>query len=192
MCGIGGIVVPIDGEVEVAGLRRMGQVMAGRGPDDEGVFVEVGVGLIHRRLSIMDLSKLGNCPMPNEDGSIQVLLNGEIYNWREIRAELVAQGHRFRSTSDSEVISHGYEQWGDELFARLRGMFAIAIWDRPRSRLLLARDRTGEKPLFVASDSGHTIFASSIGAVLAYDQRPRPINPDAVVCCLAHSFIPAT
>jgi asparagine synthase (glutamine-hydrolysing) len=192
MCGIAGVRVFEGSEVVAAGLRRMGYMMAARGPDDEGLFVGPGVGLIHRRLSILDLSELGNCPMPNEDGSIQTLLNGEIYNWRELRAELVAQGHCFRSMSDSEVLSHGYEEWGEALFTRLRGMFALAIWDQPRSRLLLARDRLGEKPLFHLRDGGQILFASSIPALLAYDEKPRLLNPDALVCCLSHSFIPAT
>lgn len=130
--------------------------------------------------------------MPNEDGTIQVLLNGEIYNWRELRAELVRCGHIFRSMTDSEVLAHGYEEWGDALFARLRGMFAVAIWDQVRTRLVLARDRLGEKPLFVLQDGGRALFASSINALLAYDEKPLAINPDAVVCCLSHSFIPAT
>lgn len=192
MCGIGGVLFARGGQVDAAGLQRMGRVMAARGPDDKGVFVGPGVGLIHRRLSILDLSELGNCPMPNEDGSIQVLLNGEIYNWRELRAELVGYGHKFRSMADSEVLAHGYEEWGDALFSRLRGMFALAIWDQALSRLLLARDRLGEKPLFLFQDGERTLFASSINALLAYDEKPLPINPDAVVCCLSHSFIPAT
>src|SRR5262245_9340107 len=192
MCGIGGIIASRGNDIDAAGLRRMGNVMAARGPDDEGLFIGPGVGLIHRRLSILDLSKLGNCPMPNEDGSIQVLLNGEIYNWRELRAELVAYGHRFRSMSDSEILSHGYEQWGEALFTRLRGMFALAIWDQARARLLLARDRLGEKPLFHVRDGGQILFASSILALLAYGEMPQPINPDAIVCCLSHGFIPAT
>jgi len=107
MCGIGGILVPRGSEATAAGLRRMGQCMEARGPDAEGLFIGTGIGLVHRRLSILDLSELGNCPMPNEDGSIQVLLNGEIYNWRELRTELLAHGHRFRWMSDSEVLSHG-------------------------------------------------------------------------------------
>jgi asparagine synthase (glutamine-hydrolysing) len=130
--------------------------------------------------------------MPNEDGSIQALLNGEIYNWRELREELLAAGHEFRSNADSEVLSHGYEEWGQSLVPRLRGMFALAIWDQPRGRLLLARDRVGEKPLFTLRENGRTLFASSIPALLAYDGQPRRISPEAIVCCLAHTFIPAT
>ncbi len=170
----------------------MGHCMAARGPDAEGLFIGTRVGLVHRRLSILDLSEFGNCPMPNEDGSIQALLNGEIYNWRELRTELLALGHRFRSMSDSEVLSHGYEEWGEGLLARLRGMFALAIWDQMRARMLLGRDRLGEKPLFLRHGGGQTLFASSIAALLAYDEKPRPVNPDAIVCCLSHSFIPAT
>jgi asparagine synthase (glutamine-hydrolysing) len=192
MCGIGGVVVSSGVAVAPEGLRRMAAAMAARGPDAEGVLIQTCVGLVHRRLSILDLSELGNCPMPNEDGSVQVLLNGEIYNWRELRAELLARGHRFRSTSDSEVLSHGYEQWGEELFCRLRGMFAFAIWDASGSRLILGRDRVGEKPLFLRHNNGQTLFASSLAAILAYDEEAPPINADALACCLAHSFIPAT
>jgi asparagine synthase (glutamine-hydrolysing) len=192
MCGIGGILVSAGCELDAGGLTRMGSVMAARGPDAQGLFIGAGIGLIHRRLSILDLSELGNCPMPNEDGSIQVLLNGEIYNWRDLRTELLAHGHRFRSMSDSEVLSHGYEEWGENLFARLRGMFALAIWDAPRARLFLARDRVGEKPLFFLNDGKRFLFASSINGLIAYDKKPRPMNPEAVVCYLAHTFIPAT
>lgn len=192
MCGIAGLVVPRSQRVSESGLRRMGQSMIVRGPDDEGLFVGSSVGLIHRRLSILDLSELGNCPMPNEDGSVQVLLNGEIYNWRELRAELVQHGHRFRSMADSEVLSHGYEQWGESLFLRLRGMFALAIWDANLGRLLLARDRIGEKPLYLFRNGATTLFASSIPALLAYDESAPPLNPDAIVCCMSHTFIPAT
>jgi asparagine synthase (glutamine-hydrolysing) len=192
MCGVGGALSVCGAPVDVAGLRRMGHAMAARGPDAEGLYIDDSVGLIHRRLSILDLSELGNCPMPNENGLVQVLLNGEIYNWRELRTELVGYGHLFRSMTDSEVLAHGYEQWGDALFQRLRGMFALAIWDQARSRLVLARDRLGEKPLFLLRDGRRTLFASSINALLVYDEGLLPINPDAVVCCLSHSFIPAT
>ena len=192
MCGIGGVLVSDGSGVHEEGLRRMGRTMVSRGPDHEGLFIGPHIGLVHRRLSILDLSEHGHCPMPNEDGSIQVLLNGEIYNWRDLRSELERCGHRFRSNSDSEVLSHGYEEWGENLFARLRGMFALAIWDQPRARLLVARDRLGEKPLFFYEDGTKAVFASSIHALRSYDQHTFPINPDALVCCLAHSFIPAS
>jgi asparagine synthase (glutamine-hydrolysing) len=192
MCGIGGVVFPDGGLVPIDRLAAMSKAMQARGPDDHGTFFAPGIGLVHRRLSILDLSELGNCPMPNEDGSIQALLNGEIYNWRELRTDLLAKGHHFRSKTDSEVLSHGYEEWGETLFARLRGMFALAIWDQTRSRLVLARDRMGEKPLFLCRDGGQTFFASSINALIAYKGTAPPINPNALVCCLAHTFIPAT
>ncbi len=192
MCGIGGVFSTNGAPVDAAGLRRMGHMMSARGPDDEGLYIGGGAGLIHRRLSILDLSALGNCPMPNEDGNIQALLNGEVYNWRELRAELVDKGHVFRSMSDSEVLAHGYEEWGNALFARLRGMFAVAIWDQARLRLVLARDRVGEKPLFLLQVGERTLFASTVNALLAYDEKLLPVDPDAIVCCLAHSFIPAT
>jgi asparagine synthase (glutamine-hydrolysing) len=192
MCGIGGVVRSDRCFIPANALSAMSEAMRDRGPDAHGEFVAPGIGLVHRRLSILDLSQLGDCPMPNEDGTIQVLLNGEIYNWRELRAELLACGHRFRSMSDSEVLSHGYEEWGETLFQRLRGMFALAIWDQPSSCLILARDRTGEKPLFFSHDSLRTLFASSINALIAYEGKTFPINPDAIVCCLAHTFIPAT
>ena len=119
-------------------------------------------------------------------------LNGEIYNWRELRTELLRCGHRFRSISDSEVLSHGYEEWGENLFARLRGMFALAIWDQPRSRLLLARDRLGEKPLFFFQDGTKPSSHRASMHCLPMTKSPSQINPDALVCCLSHSFIPAS
>lgn len=193
MCGIGGVRLFSAGAMAASEpLRRMGAAMAERGPDDEGLLIDAAVGLIHRRLSILDLSARGNCPIPNEDGSVQTLLNGEIYNWRELRAKLIGLGHRFRSVADSEVVAHGYEEWGEGLFAHLRGMFALAIWDRPRGRLLLARDRLGEKPLYYFHDEQKFLFASTLAALLAYDEKCPPFNPDAIACCLAHSFIPAT
>lgn len=192
MCGIGGLVAAPGETINRAGLRRMSQEMAARGPDADGTFVDAHVGLVHRRLSILDLTPQGNCPMPNEDGTLQVVLNGEIYNWRELRAELAARGHTFRSQTDTEVVVHGYEAWGEELFARLRGMFAIALWDATQKALLLARDRVGEKPLYLEERSGRTVFASTIGACAAYDDRERSIDPEAIACYLAHGFVPAS
>ncbi|HEX4885016.1 MAG TPA: asparagine synthase (glutamine-hydrolyzing) [Casimicrobiaceae bacterium] len=192
MCGIGGVLAPREPAAVAGGLRRMGACMAARGPDAEGTYVGDGVGLVHRRLSILDLSQAGNCPIPNEDGSVQALLNGEIYNWRELRDELVARGHRFRSHCDSEVLVHGYEEWGAALPARLRGMYALAVWDAGRGRLLLARDRLGEKPLYLRRGAGQLVFASTLAAVLAYDDADAAIDADAIACCLAHGFIPAT
>ena len=138
--------------VDVELLRRMAEVLRHRGPDDEGFFSHeyddgVGVGLGFRRLSIIDLAS-GNQPIGNETGSVQVVFNGEIYNFAEVRHELLAHGHRLRTNSDTEVIAHGYEQWGEHCVDRFRGMFAFAVWDARTRRLMLARDRLGVKPLY--------------------------------------------
>ena len=146
MCGIAGLffsdpTAPVDRAV----LRAMGESIAHRGPDAEGFWAGSGVGLAHRRLSIIDLAG-GDQPLGNEDGSVQVVFNGEIYNFQELRAGLEARGHRFRTRSDTEVLVHLYEEEGEELVRRLRGMFAFALWDRRRKALLLARDRLGISP----------------------------------------------
>jgi asparagine synthase (glutamine-hydrolysing) len=141
-----------------------------RGPDDEGRFVDeaAGVGLLHQRLSIIDLSPLGRQPMTNEDGSVVLCFNGEIYNFRELRSELEAKGHVFRSRTDSEVLLHGWEEWGEELLGRILGMFAFALWDGRRRQLVLVRDPMGIKPLyFWWAPSGTLIFASEVKAFLA-------------------------
>jgi asparagine synthase (glutamine-hydrolysing) len=191
MCGIAGQFLHSPHTPAAIGLQRIGFAMRYRGPDDEGIYCAPHIGLVHRRLSIRDLSPAGHCPMPSPDGLVRVLLNGEIYNWRELRSELSASGYSFTSESDSEVIVHGYQAWGEQLIGRLRGMFAIAVWDASRQRLLLARDRVGEKPLFYRTTETGLYFASTIEA-LALMQSDRNIDPTAIACYLAHSFIPAT
>jgi asparagine synthase (glutamine-hydrolysing) len=191
MCGIAGQLFHAPLTPDAGALRRMGAAMKYRGPDDEGFFSAPHVGLVHRRLSIRDLSPAGHCPMANADGSIQVVFNGEIYNWRELRAELQAAGYAFGSQSDTEVIVQGYAAWGEALIPRLRGMFAIALWDGQRQRLLLARDRLGEKPLFYFPTADGLDFASSIEALAAV-HGDLLIDAEATACFLAHSFIPAT
>src|SRR3954451_12597701 len=153
MCGIAGLVYadpsrPADRSI----LKGMADAIAHRGPDAEGFLAEPGVGLAHRRLSIIDLAG-GDQPIGNEDSSVQVVFNGEIYNHRELRSGLEARGHRFRTRSDTEVLVHLYEEEGDGLVDRLRGMFAFALWDRGAGRLVLARDRVGIKPLYVFRDA---------------------------------------
>ena len=154
MCGIAGRFNfdperPIDHDLVVA----MTDAVAHRGPDAAGYFEAPGIALGHRRLSIIDLAT-GDQPLGNEDGSIQVVFNGEIYNFAEVRAELIAAGHIFRTGSDTEVIVHGYEQWGARCVDRFRGMFAFALWDGGARRLLLARDRLGVKPLYYSELPG--------------------------------------
>jgi len=191
MCGIAGDFRHAPDTPDEQLLRAMGAAMQYRGPDDEGFFRGPHIGLVHRRLSIRDLSPAGHCPMASADGTIQVTFNGEIYNWRELRAELEAVGHSFASQSDTEVIVQGYLAWQEDLIPRLRGMFAIAIWDSTRQQLLLARDRLGEKPLFYQAGPAGVRFGSSIEALAAV-QYESLIDPDAVACYLSHSFVPAT
>src|SRR5438046_7799363 len=160
MCGISGIFqfhskAPVRGET----VQRMNDVLRHRGPDADGFYVGPGIGLGHRRLSIIDLST-GDQPLANEDRTIRVVFNGEIYNFAELRAELIAHGHRFRTHSDTEVIVHAYEQWGDRAVDRFRGMFAYALWDEPKRRLLLVRDRIGVKPLLYAVTPSGVSFGS--------------------------------
>ena len=165
-----------------------------RGPDGHGVYRDDfsdgwGVLLGHRRLSIIDLSG-GKQPMCNEDGTIWITFNGEIYNYRELRPQLEQQGHRFRTHSDTETIVHLYEQYGDEFITHLRGMFAIAIWDQKRRRLVLARDRLGQKPLVYCHHQRRLLFASEIKAILTLQDVPRELRPQAIDEYLTYGYIP--
>lgn len=191
MCGIAGIFLHREETPSREQLRPMGEAMRYRGPDDEGFFNAAHIGLVHRRLSIRDLSPAGHCPMSSVDGRVRVVFNGEIYNWRELRKELEALGCSFASQSDTEVIVHGYEAWGEGIISRMSGMFAFAIWDANKRRLLLARDRAGEKPLFYQVTQGGLIFASTLEALKPLQQE-RSIDPIAVACHLVHSFIPSS
>jgi asparagine synthase (glutamine-hydrolysing) len=191
MCGIAGRFFHSPNIPTEVDLYSMGAAMQYRGPDDCGYFRAPSIGLVHRRLSIRDLSPAGRCPMANQDGRIQVLLNGEIYNWRELRTALEGAGHLFSTQSDTEVIVRGYEAWGDGLIPKLRGMFALAIWDAKRQRLLLVRDRVGEKPLFYRCDNESLVFASSIEAIAAV-LPDLEIDSEAIACHLAYGFVPHT
>jgi asparagine synthase (glutamine-hydrolysing) len=192
MCGIAGI-LHFDGRpVERGALERMGAALAHRGPDAEGLFLdEAGapaVGLVHRRLSIIDLSEEAHQPLAGEDGRVRAMLNGEIYNFAALRAELEGR-HRFRSRGDTEVLVHGYEDEGDAIVARLDGMFALALWDGHRRRLLLARDHFGKKPLHVWRDARRLVFASEIKALLAAGV-PAALNEAALPEYLALGYVP--
>ncbi|MBI2278443.1 MAG: amidotransferase 1, exosortase A system-associated [Dechloromonas sp.] len=181
MCGITGIFdTRGKRDIDRALLHRMNESQLHRGPDEGGVHVEPGVGLGHRRLSIIDLST-GQQPLYNEDQSVCVVFNGEIYNYQELIPELQALGHTFHTRSDTEVIVHAWEAWGESCVDRFRGMFAFALWDRNRETLFLARDRLGVKPLFYAQlDDGHFLFGSELKSLLAHGGLKREIDPCAV------------
>ena len=183
MCGIAGFAESSTSgarrDADAALVRRMCGVIRHRGPDDEGVRVEPGVGLGMRRLSIIDLST-GHQPIANEDETVWIVFNGEIYNYRELRRELDAAGHRFSTASDTETIVHAYEQWGEQAFSRLRGMFGVAIWDRQRRTLWLARDRAGIKPLYYTERDGRLYFGSEIKSLIAAGAVDREIDVEAL------------
>ena len=181
MCGITGIFdTRAQRDIDRAVLQRMNEAQRHRGPDDGGLHIEPGVGLGHRRLAIIDLST-GQQPLYNEDGSVCVVFNGEIYNYRTLIPELQALGHVFHTRSDTEVIVHAWETWGERCVERFRGMFAFALWDRQRETLFLARDRLGVKPLFYALlDDGSFLFGSELKSLLAHGGLKREIDPCAV------------
>jgi asparagine synthase (glutamine-hydrolysing) len=193
MCGICGIVgpVPVDREV----LARMTRTLEHRGPDDDGSYAAayddgMSVGLGFRRLAIIDL-ETGNQPIANEDGTLRVVLNGEIYNYRELRADLAARGHRFATNTDTEVIVHLYEDLGARCVEQLNGMFAFALWDERERRLLLARDRFGKKPLYYAETGGCLLFGSELKALLEHPLCPRELDPASLSRYLALEYVPA-
>ena len=173
MCGILAVVDLKGRQLDEGRIRRLRDVMVHRGPDDEGLYVKGPVALAHRRLSIIDLSTGGHQPMSNEDGSIQVIFNGEIYNYVELREVLRARGHRFNSSSDTEVIVRQYAADGERCVDKLRGMFAFAIWDERQQKLFVARDRFGIKPLYYYHDQGQFMLASEIKAIVEDDAVPR-------------------
>jgi len=190
MCGICGIVnfsasEPVDSHL----VQRMNDRQAHRGPDDQGYFIEENVGLGHRRLSIIDLSG-GKQPMFNEDGSVVVVFNGEIYNYADLTGDLIAKGHRFATRSDTETIVHAYEQYGEDCMRDFRGMFAFAIWDRKRRRLFLVRDRLGIKPVYYYAGKDFFVFASEIKSLLEHPRVPREVDRKAVDLYLELRYVP--
>jgi len=197
MCGIAGAAWDQRGEpLAQPDLLRMISVLDHRGPDDTGTYRSDAAGvsaaggvLGHTRLSIIDLTS-GHQPLSNEDETIWIAFNGEIYNYRELRPELEAKGHRFRTASDTETIVHLYEEYGVECLERLRGMFAFALWDDRRKRLFLARDRLGQKPLFYFPDRDRLLFASELKAILQVPGVPRELNPRSVDEFLTYQYVP--
>jgi asparagine synthase (glutamine-hydrolysing) len=191
MCGICGIFeYERHSDMPAEMVHKMNQTMIHRGPDDGGVFVGPGIGLGHRRLSIIDLAG-GHQPMSNEDGTIWVLLNGEIYNYPELRAELLRRGHVFKTKSDTEAIVHAYEDSAEECFAKLRGMFSIALWDSRQRKLVLARDRIGKKPLFYAADRHQILFGSELKALLASGLLSKEMDDEALSDYFSFGYVPA-
>ena len=192
MCGIVGQ-IERRGVVDPGDLAAMRDTLAHRGPDDAGLWLAADgrAGLGHRRLSFLDLSAAGRQPMPSEDERLWLTLNGEIYNHRELRAELLARGHRFRSTCDAEVVLHGYEEWGAQVLQRLQGMFAFGLWDERAQELFLARDRFGIKPLYYFANPDRLLFASEAKALLAHPVVPREVDWSAVCDYLVYRYVPS-
>lgn len=191
MCGITGI-FEFQRKEEISRdlVHRMNETIVHRGPDDEGIYVGPGIGLGFRRLSIIDLAG-GHQPISNEDGRIWVMLNGEIYNYPELRKDLESRGHRFSTRSDTETIVHLYEEYGEQCFSRLRGMFAVVLWDSRKEKVLLARDRVGKKPLFYFADNRRILFGSELKAILAADSLPRVLDHQALSDYFSLGYIPA-
>jgi asparagine synthase (glutamine-hydrolysing) len=192
MCGIVGIFDTREaGKIDPDILAQMNARLDHRGPDDAGCHLGAGVGLGHRRLSIIDLSPLGHQPLFNEDGSVCVVFNGEIYNFRDLVPLLQAKGHQFRSRCDTEVIVHAWEEWGEDCVRHFQGMYAFAVWDERQQSLFLARDRFGEKPLYYALlDNGHFIFGSELKALLVHPLLRRHIDPQAVADYFSYGYVP--
>jgi asparagine synthase (glutamine-hydrolysing) len=191
MCGICGIIDTDKRTGHEGAVGAMTGAMSHRGPDDEGIYSAAGISLGHRRLSIIDLSSAGHQPLANEDKSIWVVLNGEIYNYKDLREELEKKGHIFRSHSDTEVIAHLYEEKGRDCVKSLVGMFAFAIWDAKKDLLLLARDRAGKKPLLYSCVDGKLCFASEFSALLKSGLIKKEIRPEALDYYLTFGYIPS-
>ncbi|MGE0406863.1 MAG: asparagine synthetase B, partial [Candidatus Korobacteraceae bacterium] len=189
MCGIAGVAGKAGGDFEPV-VRRMCDAMVHRGPDDEGHHCVPYAAIGMRRLSIIDLAT-GHQPIYNEAGDIAVVLNGEIYNYRELRAELAAQGHAFATSSDTEAIVHAYEEYGDNCVEHLRGMFCFAILDTRRRRVLVARDRFGIKQLYYTQAGGTLAFASEIKCLLEVAGVRRQVNPASLLNYLTWLYVPA-
>ncbi|MBI1878578.1 MAG: asparagine synthase (glutamine-hydrolyzing) [Chloroflexi bacterium] len=191
MCGIAGI-LHFDGMAAQADLlKRMTQAIAHRGPDGEGAYLSGPVGLGHRRLAIIDLSAVGAQPLSNEDRTIWVTFNGEIYNFQDVRRKLIERGHQFRSATDTEVIVHAYEEWGTACLQHFNGMFAFGLWDELQRRLWLVRDRLGVKPLFYYHLPDRLLFSSEIKSLFSDPNLKRDIDYEALAYYLALNYTPA-
>jgi len=190
MCGICGIFNFTGDLIDRDILVKMTSIISHRGPDGEGFFIKDGVGLGHRRLSVIDVEG-GAQPMGNEDCSVQVVFNGEIYNFLELRKELEEVKHEFKTRSDTEVIVHAYEKWGKECVRRFNGMFAFALWDSRRRELFLARDHIGIKPLYYTNLGKRLLFASEIKALLQDPDCPREVDVEALAELFTFRYVPS-
>ncbi|MGH9890497.1 MAG: asparagine synthetase B family protein, partial [bacterium] len=192
MCGIAGYVdfSGLQRDEARVRLKHMTDSLVHRGPDEEGFHIDGFAALGHRRLSIIDLST-GQQPMSALDGRVQIVFNGEIYNFPALRAELEAKGHRFRSHCDTEVILHGYLEWGEQCVEKLNGMFAFALWDARDRRLVLARDRVGKKPLYYYRRGSIFAFASELKALRAGGLCPDEVDPESLDCYFSFGYVPA-
>ncbi len=191
MCGICGIFEPgRETAIDPTRVKAMADTLRHRGPDDEGCFTAPGIGLGFRRLSIIDV-KGGHQPLSNEDGTIWIAFNGEIYNFEELNRRYLSSGHHFKTRSDTETIVHLYEELGEDCFAQLRGMFAIALWDGRRKKLLLARDRIGKKPLFYSWDGRRLVFGSEIKALWAAGGLSKEQDVEALCDYFSFQYVPA-
>src|SRR5712691_12143525 len=191
MCGIAGLLRFDQAAVERSTIKRMTDAIVHGGPDGEGMYLSGSVGLGHRRLAIIDLSPAGRQPMSNEDGTVWIVFNGEIYNHALLRQELESKGHTYRSRTDTETLVHLYEEEGADFVRRLEGMFALAIWDARRGELLLVRDRVGIKPLYYAVLPGTLLFGSEIKAILTHQRVSRRIDLAAFYHYLTFIAAPA-
>jgi asparagine synthase (glutamine-hydrolysing) len=192
MCGIAGIVSALPEGTELRqAARTAARQLAHRGPDDHGDWNDAHCGLAHRRLAIIDLSPEAVQPLSNEDGSVWITFNGEIYNYQSLRRELVGLGHQFRTRTDTEVVVHAYEEWGTDCLPKLRGMFAFGLWDTRARRLFLARDRVGKRPLVYATLGDRIAFASELQALATFPNFARDIDSDALDLYLAWGYVPA-
>ena len=176
MCVVAGVVYRDGRPVDRGLVGRMGACLRHRGPDDEGEYTGGGAGIAHTRLSIIDLSESGRQPMRSDDGRYVIAYNGEVYNFRELRHTLESSGHEFRGRSDTEVVLRAFIEWGESSFAKLEGMFAMAVWDNAERRLHLVRDRFGIKPLYYHADAESLVFGSEIKALLASGEVGRDID----------------
>ncbi|MCD6296659.1 MAG: hypothetical protein J7M30_05850 [Deltaproteobacteria bacterium] len=193
MCGFVGFITKKDNNNFSEDLPKALATLTHRGPDDSGLFFDekMGLGLGHRRLSIIDLSAAGRQPMASDDGKVQIAYNGEVYNSKEIRRILEGYGYHFRSSTDTEVVLNAYLKWGIDCLKRFVGMFALALWDGRENRLFLAKDRMGIKPLYYHLSRGTFLFASELKALMAFKGFERSLDPDAISLFLHYQYVPA-